>query len=409
MLSETPPERLRRLEERMSAPQRAGALRRVWDAAVPRAWNAARAGQRALARSGQWVATRVPFRALRAQLEAALSVRFPESSRLSRYVLHVVVILLAVAALRVIEVQLPQVDLDLPELAAPVEAAEEPVEEPLPLADGEPSVNLAASSLIQAPVPRTIRPDRQRMEILTYTVQPNDTLSGIAAQFGVSVETIMWSNKEVEDYPDLLSIGQVLQIPPVDGIYYTVQAGETVDGLAKRFTADAEAIKAFPLNGLQEPFALTPGQQIVIPGGRKPYVPKVVYADVGSPPAGAKTGTGRFGWPISGLLTQGYHAAHRAIDVGAPIGTPVYAADSGYVTMAGRTGGGYGTAIVINHGNGFQTLYAHLSAVLVRVGDSVSRGDRIGSCGNTGRSTGPHLHFEIRLNGVQRNPLGYLR
>jgi LysM repeat protein len=380
MLSETPPERLRRLEERMSAPQRAGALRRVWDAAVPRAWNAARAGQRALARSGQWVATRVPFRALRAQLEAALSVRFPESSRLSRYVLHVVVILLAVAALRVIEVQLPQVDLDLPELAAPVEAAEEPVEEPLPLADGEPSVNLAASSLIQAPVPRTIRPDRQRMEILTYTVQPNDTLSGIAAQFGVSVETIMWSNKEVEDYPDLLSIGQVLQIPPVDGIYYTVQAGETVDGL-----------------------------QIVIPGGRKPYVPKVVYADVGSPPAGAKTGTGRFGWPISGLLTQGYHAAHRAIDVGAPIGTPVYAADSGYVTMAGRTGGGYGTAIVINHGNGFQTLYAHLSAVLVRVGDSVSRGDRIGSCGNTGRSTGPHLHFEIRLNGVQRNPLGYLR
>jgi murein DD-endopeptidase MepM/ murein hydrolase activator NlpD len=389
--------------------QPVAAVRRFWAAVQPRTRQALVSAQQNLASSRRWLAPRLPTRAAWDRLGRLFAARPDETSPLSRYALHLVVLLLAVVAISLVEVRLPRVDLDVPERAIPVEAAEQLSDKPISLAMGGTGLSLGTSVLVQAPVPHTTRPDRQRMEVITYTVQPNDTLSGIAAQFGINVETIMWSNKDVEDYPDLLSIGQVLFIPPVDGIYYTVQAGDTIDSLAKRFFADAETIQAFPLNGLEAPYALTTGQQIMIPGGRKPYVPKVVYADVGPPPAGAKTGTGRFGMPISGILTQGFHAAHRAVDIGAPVGTPVYASDSGYVTMAGRSGGGYGTLIIINHGNGFQTLYAHLSAVFVKVGDSVSRGDRIGNCGNTGRSTGPHLHFEIRQNGIQRNPLGFLR
>jgi murein DD-endopeptidase MepM/ murein hydrolase activator NlpD len=165
------------------------------------------------------------------------------------------------------------------------------------------------------------------------------------------------------------------------------------------------------LHDLKAPdYALTIGQFLMVPGGSKPYIPRVVNAYSGPIPATAARGTGNFGWPVSGRITQKFWTRHPGIDIGAPKGTPVYAADSGYVVTAGwdQERVSYGFMILINHGNGFITRYAHLSAFNVEVGDSVKKGQIIGRVGSTGNSTGPHLHFEIIKNGDRRNPFGYL-
>jgi murein DD-endopeptidase MepM/ murein hydrolase activator NlpD len=196
----------------------------------------------------------------------------------------------------------------------------------------------------------------------------------------------------------------------VDGIYYTVQAGDTVDKLAKEFKTEAAKIASFELNGLQEPYALTPGQKLVIPDGRKKIVPSNYYpmTRVGRAPAGAAKGSGRFSWPAQGYLSQRYWSGHPAIDIANRTGTPILAADAGYVVMAGRGSWGYGNQVLIDHGNGFLTRYAHLNAILVKAGVSVQKNQRIGTMGSTGRSTGPHLHFEVINGNVRRNPLGFL-
>ncbi|MEA3345895.1 MAG: M23 family metallopeptidase [Chloroflexota bacterium] len=266
----------------------------------------------------------------------------------------------------------------------------------------------ATFTLIQNPVPHTIIPDRPRLKVVTYTVQSGDTLLGIAQKFELDADTIMWASGRMEDHPDLLKVGQILTILPVDGVYHTVQEGDTLEGIAKKYKVDVEAIAQCKYNDLKEPYKLTPGQKLIVPGGEKPYTPRVVHVYTGKVPAEASKGTGVFGWPVSGVITQKFWARHKAIDIGAPTGTPIVAADSGYVAIAGWSNVGYGSYIVIDHGNGFQTLYAHLSAILVEVGQSVGKGERIGSVGSTGHSTGPHLHFEVRYRGVQRNPFGYL-
>ena len=156
---------------------------------------------------------------------------------------------------------------------------------------------------------------------------------------------------------------------------------------------------------------LTVGQQVVIPGGTRPYVQQqapIAYASA-SVPASAKIGSGAFVWPASGPIGQAYWSGHPALDIGGWIGAPVKAADAGYVALAASGwNGGYGNHVIIDHGNGFSTLYAHLNSIYVRPGENVARGAEIGSLGNTGNSTGPHLHIEIRYQGVPRNPLGYL-
>jgi len=298
---------------------------------------------------------------------------------------------------------LPVWDL-LPGVWAPESASTPTPSEPVSISYAAPSSGL----LVRAALAHTIIPDRPRLNIITYTVQSGDSVHAIADRFSISPETIMWSNGELELHPDMLKIGQGLTILPLSGVYHKVAKGDTLESLAKKFKVEPEAIAEYHLNDLIPPYNLASGQMLVIPGGEKPYVPRRVSRYAGPIPADASKGVGIFGWPVSGRITQKYWSLHRAIDIGAVIGTPVVAADSGYVMYAGWDNSGYGNLIIIDHSNGYRTLYAHLSAFDVATGQSVAKGTRIGAVGSTGRSTGAHLHFEIRYRDVQRNPLGFL-
>ncbi len=273
---------------------------------------------------------------------------------------------------------------------------------------GGPTVK-ASGPLVRSAVPFTTIPDRPRTDIVMYEVQPGDTVFGIAEKFNIRPETIMWSNPELEQNPDLLRIGDKLVILPVDGVYHKIKKGDTIAKIAKKYKVKPDDIINFEWNKLDgDNITLTPGEYLIVPGGEKPYIPRTVSVYRGPIPKNASKGSGAFVWPASGYVTQGYWHSHRAIDIGAWLGSPVVASDSGYVVFAGWDPTGYGNLIILDHGNGYRTYYAHLSAIFVRVGDSVAQGTRIGSVGSTGRSTGPHLHFEIRYHNVQRNPLGFL-
>lgn len=264
-----------------------------------------------------------------------------------------------------------------------------------------------AATITRIGEPHTIIPDRPRLGVVTYTVRPGDTVQSIASQFGLEPTTIMWANPAIEDAPDLLRLGQDVTILPIDGAYHTVAEGDTLESIADEYEVDAEVIVSCQYNDLTGPDDLRVGQKLIIPGGEKPYVPKVVTSYSGSVPEGAR-GSGRFQWPVMGRITQGYWYGHRAIDLGAPIGSAVVASDGGFVSFAGWTDVGYGYLVVIDHANGFATYYAHLSNIYVFEGQALERGQVIGAVGNTGWSTGPHLHFEVRRNGLQQNPRAYL-
>ena len=249
-----------------------------------------------------------------------------------------------------------------------------------------------------------------REQIETHSVRSGDTVLGIAASFNLQPETIQWANPELEANPDMLRIGDRLVILPVDGVLHVVQSGDTLSTIASKYKVSTEAIVGFGLNHLADsstPIAM--GQQLVIPGGNKPYIAKQVLAFSGPVPESAARGSGVFGWPTSGGISQTYWNGHRAIDIGAWTGTAITAADSGYV-IAASTGwnNGYGTMVLIDHGGGYTTLYGHMNSIFVRQGESVSKGQQLGTVGNTGNSTGPHLHFEVRYQGVPRNPFSFL-
>jgi len=270
------------------------------------------------------------------------------------------------------------------------------------------TVRDAQETITRLAQPHTIVPKRPRLEVVTYTIQAGDTVQAIADIFDLDPTTIMWSNPAIEDAPDLLRVGQKAIILPIDGVYHTVGVSDTLASIAEEYEVEPEAIAACAYNHLEAPeYPIKEGDKLIVPGGEKPYVPKVVTAYAGAIPEGAR-GTGLFQWPVLGTITQGYWYGHRAIDIGAPTGSAVQATDGGFVSFAGWTDVGYGYLIVVDHANGFATYYAHLSNIYVFVGQAVERGQVIGAVGSTGWSTGPHLHFEVRHYGTQQNPRAYL-
>jgi murein DD-endopeptidase MepM/ murein hydrolase activator NlpD len=345
-----------------------------------------------------------------ARFSGWISAGLGEQSLLNRFALHLVVVLLAAGVVLIGRVSLPAVDFALPTPTPAPELGSHTVTEEPTNRGGVTRFIDTSAALFQAPVLHTVLAERDRMQVITYTVQPNDNAWVIAQGFGLQAETVLWANAALEKSPDLLKVGQVLVIPPVDGVYYTVKAGDTVEKLAKTFKTTADKITSFESNGLEEPYTLVAGQKLMIPGGRK-AVPTPNYypmTRVGSPPAGAPKGSGRFAWPTQGYLSQRFWSGHPGIDIANRTGTPILAADAGYVLLAGQDTWGYGNQVVIDHGNGFMTRYAHLQKILVKAGDSVSKNQQIGLMGSTGRSTGPHLHFEVIQNGVVRNPQSFL-
>lgn len=240
--------------------------------------------------------------------------------------------------------------------------------------------------------------------ISLYLVREGDSLSEIAEMFDVSVNTILWAN-EIKDAATIQP-GDTLLILPVSGVQYTVKRGGTLTDVAKLFDADVDEIALF--NGIDSSETLAAGTELIIPGGNLTPTKKTTTKATSGASGGAtrvsqkplKELTGYFGNPVPGAyVSQGIHGNNGIDLAGIPSGTPVYAAASGMVIVAksgGGDNGGYGNYVVISHDNGTQTLYAHLSSTSVAGGSEVAKGEVIGGVGNTGRSTGYHLHFEVR-------------
>lgn len=274
--------------------------------------------------------------------------------------------------------------------------------------------NTQQSVVVGEDVFNTAISEKPRDEIITYTVQKGDTISTIAQKFNVSTDTIKWQNGLSSDD---ITVGEDLEILPVSGVAHKVASGDTVYTIAKKYDTEAQKIVDFPFNDFANPetFALVVGQYVIVPDGVKPSEQPVyqqrrqTYYATG--PATSVSGGG-ITWPIRGGISQGASWYHMALDVMSDVGVPVVAAHSGTITKVniGSWDGGYGTNVIVDDGNGTQTLYAHMSGVNVSIGSQVTGGRTVvGWVGLTGRTTGAHLHFEIRKNGVLVNPLGYLQ
>lgn len=256
---------------------------------------------------------------------------------------------------------------------------------------------------------------KPRDSVVSYTIQLGDTLSSIALKFGVNEETVLWQNDL--DKKSILKPGQKLEIPPVTGVVHKVKRGDTIYSIAKTYNVDAQQIINWPFNAFtnDETFALAVGQVVIVPDGIKPKpkeAPSPKYLATRfkqTPSAGAVSATGDFVWPTSGSLTQYFVWYHQAVDIANNSAPDILAADSGTVVLVRYDRYAYGFHVMIDHGNGYVTLYGHMQAIYVTEGQTVARGSAIGRMGSTGRSSGTHLHFEIRLNGINQNPLNYLK
>ncbi len=253
-----------------------------------------------------------------------------------------------------------------------------------------------------------------------HTIADGESLSVIAEHYGVSVSTIMWENGLAN--ANSIRAGQKLLVPPVDGLSYTVQSGDSLEKLADKYEISVESIIA---QNTLEADALNKGQDLFLPGAVQAAPVNIAtasytasstsravsYADVSSSTSAPAFGK-IFIYPTKGKITQGYKAGHYAIDIADTSKPPVWAAGAGTITKAstGTWGGGYGNHIIIDHGDGLQTLYAHLDSVNVYEGQWIGQGDVIGIMGNTGRvygATGIHLHWEVIYNGVKQYPGDY--
>jgi murein DD-endopeptidase MepM/ murein hydrolase activator NlpD len=246
--------------------------------------------------------------------------------------------------------------------------------------------------------------EKPRDQVVTYVVQKGDTLSQIAEKFGVSVDTIKWANGIKRD---ALTVDDELKIPPVTGVVHKVKEGETIYSIAKKYKSEAQKIVNFPFNDFTDldTFALAIGQSLIVPDGVVAEAPAIIRP---APPVFAG-GTGQFLWPTNGIISQYPIWYHMALDIANSSAPGIAASNDGVVNSVQFLRYGYGFHVIISHGEGFSTLYGHMSDIYVKAGDEVKRGQVIGRMGSTGRSTGTHLHFEVRKNGVAQNPLSYLK
>lgn len=279
-----------------------------------------------------------------------------------------------------------------------------------PLVAGASSGSQIGEQVISSSItPVTIVSEKPRDKVLDYEVKQGDTISKIAEQFAISEDTILWENDLSAN--SKLREGQKVKILPVSGIAHEVEGGDTIYSIGKKYQANAQAIIDFPFNDIGDDFQLRAGQVLIVPDGAPPAKPKAAPTQylAEKPLNIANLGNARFIWPAVGQMAQYFSWYHPGLDISNLAGGPIYASDSGTVTVAGwPDNSGYGNRIMVDHGNGFTTLYAHLSAIYVSVGQRVTKGDVIGQMGSTGRSTGTHLHIEIRQNGAALNPLGLL-
>lgn len=281
----------------------------------------------------------------------------------------------------------------------------------------------------------TSKPDKPRFEIGTYEVQQGDSVFGIAEKFGLRPQTILWGNFDtLTDDPHRLQPGMSLNIMPIDGVLYRWHAGDGLNGVAEFFDVTTDSIIDWPGNNLDRDTLgdlanpnIAVDTALFIPGGERDFISWSAPLISRSDPAAARIfgpgycgtqydgyiGQGTFVWPSTETWLSGFDYTpdtnHWGIDIAGRMGNPIFAADSGVVVYSGWNDRGYGYVIVIDHGNGWQTLYSHLSQIYAGCGASVSQGETIGAMGSTGRSTGPHLHFELmNASGVRVNPHNFL-
>lgn len=265
------------------------------------------------------------------------------------------------------------------------------------------------------------RSGEQKPLFYRYQVQQGDTLSGIAARFGVSAQHIVWNNIDLILDQNQLTVGDRLQIPSVEGMIHQVRVAETLTEIAAKYDASVADIIGFPANNLADPNMLKEGSTILVPGGRllttpsrtlrpQPAAPPVVVPPPGASAASAAPASkSGFVWPVVDMITSYFGPSHPlGIDINAPF-VPVRAASAGQVLFAGGDPCcSYGLYVDIRHDQGYETRYAHLSSVAVKLGQFVQQGQVIGISGATGRATGAHLHFELRRNGIIQDPMAFL-
>ena len=298
--------------------------------------------------------------------------------------------------------------------AAGTVAGDPPAVEAAPVVADAPV--LVDAALVPAAVPHTFVGHKPEHEFVVYRVERGDTPNGIADKFGIKATTLLGGNPLLSQESSLLQTGIDLVILPVDGVLHDVVPGDTLESISQQYSVPVETIVGYGPNNLEFPYRLYPETQVLVPGAVRevfvwtpPSLESVRGRSTGSGVTPLIVGTGTFIYPVgSRNFTQYFWYGHPGVDIALPEGTAVVASDTGTVTFAGWNIYGYGNLIVVNHGNGYETFYAHLSGISVVPGQIVYQGNVIGSTGNTGNSSGPHVHFEVRINGAQDNPCWYI-
>lgn len=270
-------------------------------------------------------------------------------------------------------------------------------------------------ALSPAFVPLTFVGRKPEHEFQIYRVERGDTPNGIAEKFGIQAATLLGGNPQLSQESNLLQTGVDLIILPIDGVLHDVQPGDSLESISSQYGVPVETIIGYAPNNLEFPYRLYPETQVMVPGAVRDvfvWTPPTLDAVRGSSGSGVApliVGTGTFIYPVNSRnFTQYFWYGHPGIDIALGEGTAAVASDTGTVTFAGWNLYGYGNLIVINHGNGYETFYAHLNGINVVPGQIVYQGNVIGSTGNTGNSSGPHIHFEVRINGAQDDPCWYV-